>query len=69
MSTDPIKAKRWFDLSIILAIIGFLVPSLFWCIMEEIGDQGWELISRYPFIIKIIYIIQAFPALFFILVY
>ncbi|MDB4712553.1 hypothetical protein OAF35_07765 [Verrucomicrobiales bacterium] len=44
MSTDPIKAKRWFDLSIILAIIGFLVPSLFWCIMEEIGDQGWELL-------------------------
>ncbi len=69
MSNDPIKTKWWFDLSIILAIIGFLVPSLFWYIIEVKGDQGWDFISRNPFILQIIYIIQAFPALFFILLY
>ena len=59
---------RWFEFSIVLAIAGFLVPSLFW-VANDLFEGGWEFFANIPFALLIINLLQGAPALFFILLY
>ncbi|MED5587006.1 MAG: hypothetical protein VYB61_11670 [Verrucomicrobiota bacterium] len=59
---------KWFEFSIVLAIVGFLVPSLFYVSMD-LFDEGWDFFANIPFALPIINILQGAPALFFILLY
>jgi len=59
---------NWFEFSIILAIAGFLVPSLFYASMDFF-DGGWEFFASIPLALPIINLLQAGPALFFIMLY
>ena len=60
--------SKWFEFSIILAIAGFLVPSLFW-VATDLFEGSWEFFTHIPFALLIINLLQAGPALFFILLY
>ena len=61
-------ASKWFEFSIILAIAGFLVPSLFYTSTVLFKGSG-EFVANIPFALLIIRLLQAGPALFFILLY
>jgi hypothetical protein len=61
-------ASKWFECSIILAIAGFLVPSLFY-VSTILFEGSWEFVANIPFALLIINLLQAGPALFFILLY
>ena len=60
--------SKWFEFSIILAIAGFLVPSLFYT-STVLFEGIWEVVANIPFALLIINLLQAGPALFFILLY
>ena len=59
---------KWFEFSIVLAIAGFLGPSLFW-VANDLFEGGWEFFANIPFALLIINLLQGAPALFFILLY
>jgi hypothetical protein len=67
-SAAETSKKKWIEISIILAIIGCLVPSAFYFLLG-IFPAGWKLLEQYPFLNPIVNLLGIMPALFFILLY